>query len=166
MISLSSCLLTFNILLKIHWLIGVLRQLKEKFTPRYGWNIVKDGAKQQIAIMRNFHFQLISYGVCISQLSRHSRACGYYHDFLDRELLLRRKLLNQGFLMATLKTSHQQFYGLHHDLADRYVLSVSPMTTDMSRIFLSMCDVKIFLTFTSPNMVLLWQLFYLFCSCI
>jgi hypothetical protein len=33
-------------------------------------------------------------------------------------------------------------------------------------IFLSMCDVKIFLTFTSPNMVLLWQLFYLFCSCI
>ena len=32
--------------------------------------------------------------------------------------------------------------------------------------FLSMCDVKIFFTFTSPNMVLLWQLFYLFCSCI
>jgi hypothetical protein len=32
----------------------------------------------------------------------------------------------------------------------------------MSRIFfLSMRDVKIFLTFTSPNMVLLWQLFYL-----
>jgi hypothetical protein len=29
-----------------------------------------------------------------------------------------------------------------------------------------MCDVKIFLTFTSPNMVLLWQIFYLFCSCI
>jgi hypothetical protein len=33
-------------------------------------------------------------------------------------------------------------------------------------IFLSMCDIKIFLTFTSPNMVLLWQLVYLFCSCI
>ena len=33
-------------------------------------------------------------------------------------------------------------------------------------IFLSMCDVKIFLTFTSQNMVLLWKLFYLFCSCI
>jgi hypothetical protein len=29
-----------------------------------------------------------------------------------------------------------------------------------------MCDVNICLTFTSPNMVLLWQLFYLFCSCI
>jgi hypothetical protein len=35
-----------------------------------------------------------------------------------------------------------------------------------SGFFLSMCDVKIFLTFTSPNMVLLWQLFCLFCSCI
>ena len=31
---------------------------------------------------------------------------------------------------------------------------------------ISLCDVKVFLTFTSPNMVLLWQLFYLFCSCI
>ena len=33
-------------------------------------------------------------------------------------------------------------------------------------LILSMCDVKVFLTFASPNMVLLWQLFYLFCSCI
>jgi len=27
-----------------------------------------------------------------------------------------------------------------------------------------MCDVKVSLTFTSLNLVLLWQLFYLFCS--
>ena len=32
--------------------------------------------------------------------------------------------------------------------------------------FLSMCDVRVFLTFTSLNLVLLWQLFYLFCSSI
>ena len=31
-------------------------------------------------------------GVYISQLIRYSRACGSYHDFLDRELLLTRKL--------------------------------------------------------------------------
>ena len=31
---------------------------------------------------------------------------------------------------------------------------------------LSMCDVKVSLTFTSLNLVLLWQLFYLFCSSI
>ena len=32
--------------------------------------------------------------------------------------------------------------------------------------FLSMCDVKVSLTFTSLSLVLLWQLFYLFCSSI
>jgi hypothetical protein len=32
--------------------------------------------------------------------------------------------------------------------------------------FLSMCDVKMFLTFISLSLVLLWQLFYLFCSSI
>ena len=37
----------------------------------------------------------------------------------------------------------------------------------MSKIFLlSMCDVKLFLTFASLGLVLLWQLFYLFCSSI
>jgi hypothetical protein len=39
------------------------------------------------------------YGVNISQLIRYSRACGYYQDFLDKGLLLTRKLLNQGFLV-------------------------------------------------------------------
>jgi hypothetical protein len=33
-------------------------------------------------------------------------------------------------------------------------------------IFLSMCDVIVFLTFTSLNLVLLWHLFYLLCSSI
>ena len=32
--------------------------------------------------------------------------------------------------------------------------------------FLSMCDVKVFLTFTSLSLALISQLFYLFCSSI
>jgi hypothetical protein len=36
----------------------------------------------------------------------------------------------------------------------------------VKNIFLSMCDVKVFLTFTSLNLSLPWQLFYLFCSSI
>ena len=37
----------------------------------------------------------------------------------------------------------------------------------MSKIlFLSICDVKVFLTFTSLSLALIWQLFYLFCSSI
>ena len=71
------------------------------------------------------------YGVYISQLIRYSRACGSYQDFLDRGLLLTRKLLNQGFLLVKLKSSLRKFYGHHHDFVDRYVISVSQMTTNM-----------------------------------
>ena len=45
-----------------------------------------------------------AYGAYISQMIRYSRACGSYQDFLDRGLLLERKLLNQGFLLV--KLSH------------------------------------------------------------
>jgi hypothetical protein len=47
-----------------------------------------------------------AYGVYISQLIRYFRACGSYQDFLDRGLLLTRKLLNQGFLLVKLKSSN------------------------------------------------------------
>jgi hypothetical protein len=45
------------------------------------------------------------YGVYIYQLIGYSSACGSYQDFLDRRLLLTRKLLNQGFLLVKLKSS-------------------------------------------------------------
>ena len=66
-----------------------------------------------------------AYGVYISQLIRYSRACGSYQGLLDRVLLLTRKQLNQGFLLAKLKPSFRTFYGRHHDLVDRYGISVS-----------------------------------------
>jgi hypothetical protein len=65
-----------------------------------------------------------AYGVYISQLIRYSRACGSYRDFLDRGLLLTRKLLNQGFLLVKLKSWLRKFYGRHHDLVDCYGISV------------------------------------------
>ena len=46
-------------------------------------------------------------------------------------LLIARKLLNQGFLLVKLKSSLRQFYGRPHDLVDRYEISVSQMTIDM-----------------------------------
>ena len=70
-----------------------------------------------------------TYGVYIS--IRYSRTCGSYQDFLDRWLLLTRKLLNQGFLLVKLKSSLRMFYGRHPDLVDHYGISVSQMTTDM-----------------------------------
>jgi hypothetical protein len=72
-----------------------------------------------------------AYGVYISQFIRYSRACGSYPDFLDKRLLLTRKLLNQGFLLIKLKSSLRKFYGHHHDPVDCYGISVSQMTTDM-----------------------------------
>jgi hypothetical protein len=72
-----------------------------------------------------------AYGVYISLLIGYSRACGSYQDFLDRGLLLTRKLLNRWFLLVKLKSSLRKFDGLHHDLVDRYGISASQMTTDM-----------------------------------
>jgi len=40
------------------------------------------------------------------------------------------------------------------------------VNNNVKNICLSMCDVKVSLTFTSLNLVLLSQLFYLFCSSI
>jgi hypothetical protein len=52
-------------------------------------------------------------------------------DFLGRGLLITSKLLNQGLLLAKLKSSNRKFYIRHHSLIDRYGISVSQMTTDM-----------------------------------
>ena len=45
-----------------------------------------------------------AYGVYISQLTRYSRACGFVHDLFEKRLLLLKKLLNQWFLVAKLKS--------------------------------------------------------------
>jgi hypothetical protein len=47
------------------------------------------------------------------------------------DISFREQLLNQGLLLAKLKSSLQKFYGHHYDLVDRYGISVSQMTTDM-----------------------------------
>jgi hypothetical protein len=74
-----------------------------------------------------------TYGVYISQLIRYSIACCSYQDFLDRWLLPTRKLLNQMFLLVNLLSliskgnnpSLQKLYSCHHDLVNRYGISVS-----------------------------------------
>jgi hypothetical protein len=72
-----------------------------------------------------------AYGVYLAQFIRYSRASASCNDFIYRGLLLTRKLLNQGFLLVKLNSSLRKFYCRHHDLLDRYGISVSQMTTDM-----------------------------------
>jgi hypothetical protein len=65
-------------------------------------------------------FSRPAFEMCISHLIRNSRSSASDHDFLDRDLMLTRELLNQGFLVAKLKSSLRKFYDLHHDLVYRY----------------------------------------------
>jgi len=74
------------------------------------------------------YYIVTAYGVYISQLIRYSRACGSYQNFLDRGWLLTRKLLNQVFLLVKVKSSRRKFYGRHHDLVDRYGISMSHLS--------------------------------------
>jgi hypothetical protein len=67
----------------------------------------------------------------IFQLYGAGQSCGSHQYCLDRGLLRTRKLLNQEFLLVKLKSSLRKFYGHHHDLVDRYGISVSQMTTNM-----------------------------------
>ena len=45
--------------------------------------------------------------------------------------MLIRKLLNQEFQIVKLKSSLRKFYGRHHELVDRYGITVSQMISDM-----------------------------------
>jgi hypothetical protein len=68
--------------------------------------------------------------VYISQLIRcFPRTYCSEQDVLDWRLLLTRKLLKQGFLLVNLKSSLRKFYNRHHDLVNRYEISVSHTTT-------------------------------------
>ena len=71
------------------------------------------------------------YGVYISQLIHIARACPQYSEFLNRAQLLTKNLLKQGYSAPRLKSSLQKFYGHHHDLVDRYEISISQMTIDL-----------------------------------
>jgi hypothetical protein len=67
-----------------------------------------------------------TYGVYISQ--RYSRVFAKYGDLLNITQLLTQELLNQDYVTLRLKSSLQKFYDRHHDLVDRYEISISQIT--------------------------------------
>ena len=72
-----------------------------------------------------------AYGVFVSQLIRFARASSLYKDFLDRSMLLAKKLLTQGYQLPKLISSLKKFYGRHHELVDRYNVHVSKLSRDI-----------------------------------
>jgi hypothetical protein len=60
---------------------------------------------------------------------------GSDYNFIDRWLLLTRKLLNQGFWVVKLNSSLQRFYRHHHhNIGNRYGIYVSQIDRDMFRL--------------------------------
>ena len=72
-----------------------------------------------------------AYGVYISQLIHYSRDCAQRSDFLDRAQLLTQRLSKQGCVARKLKSLLHKFYCRHHDLVERYEISISQMTMDL-----------------------------------
>ena len=72
------------------------------------------------------NFPFISWNIPASPA--HGVYISQYSDFLDKTQLLTQRLLKQGYV--TPKSSLQIFYGRHHNLIDRYELSMSQMTMD------------------------------------
>jgi hypothetical protein len=66
----------------------------------------------------------------ISKLIRYSETYWSHQDFHYRGLLLSKKLLNKWFLVVMWMLS--TLYGRHNDVVNRYGISVSHMSTDMS----------------------------------
>ena len=55
-----------------------------------------------------------------------------YQDFLIRGRLLTLKLLQQGYQSYKLRNAFSKFYGRHHELMDKYHMSVSHIIDDLS----------------------------------
>ena len=68
---------------------------------------------------------LLMYCIYIYQLIliRYFKFCCFYHDCIDRWMLLARKLLSKGFFIINLKSSLPKFYGYHYDLVSSYIIS-------------------------------------------
>ena len=64
------------------------------------------------------------YGVFISQLVRYSRACVQYSDFLKRAQMRTQRLHKQDNVERGFKFSLQRLYDHHHELVDRYEISI------------------------------------------
>ena len=99
-----------------------------------------------------------AYGVYTSQLIRYSRACAQYSNFLDKVQLLTQKIFKQAHVAPRLESSLQQLYD-HHNLVDRYEISISPMTMTMTMTMIMPMTMPITMTMTMTMDLLL------FCRC-
>ena len=91
----------------------------------------------------------------------HVRACGSYHDFLERGLLLSRNVLNQGLLLINMNSSLRQIYGRHrYGISDNgYVPCVVITIMSFPNSFLTFRSARIYSRFFSA--IRFAQFFYI-----
>ena len=73
---------------------------------------------------------LQSIGYTFHSWTYYCRVCDLYTDFPCSARILSNKLLKQGYVQHLLMSSLHTFYGHHHSLIDRYVVSISQMRQD------------------------------------
>ena len=71
-----------------------------------------------------------AYGVYILQLIRYARASSNYSDFLKRHLLLRNRLLDQGYEKIRLIRSLKKFIFRYQDFVKIYSVSAETIISD------------------------------------
>ena len=72
-----------------------------------------------------------AYGVYVSQLIRYARASSDYGSFVYRGKLLTNKLLTQGYCKPRLIRTIKKFYGRHHDIVNKFGVSISKLVLDI-----------------------------------
>ena len=86
------------------------------------------------AIIQTYVFlsrNIPAYGVFISQLIRYARACSSYECLILKAARLSYKLLRQGYVRESLKSSLRKFYGRYGDLIKHYEVPLSKMLHDI-----------------------------------
>ena len=78
-----------------------------------------------------------AYGVFISQLIRYAMAGSYYECFILRAARLSSKLLGQGYVMESLKSSLRKFYG-------RYGISSNIMKSPFPKCYMTFWNMTMY----------------------
>ena len=66
----------------------------------------------------------------MSQLVRFARACSQVADFNERNLMIAKKLLNQGYLFHKLRKTFSKFYHRNKDILQKYKTNLKRFLND------------------------------------
>ena len=75
----------------------------------------------------DFDFDIVNYGVYISQLIRFARVCSHVADFNAHNKILTAKLLQQGYRYHNFGKTFSKFYRRHYELVSKFNVGLKPL---------------------------------------